>query len=186
MVNYLVMFNRDFKDIMKKQTPKSTKNTITEMIKSEVEKILKEMNHGSNIKEQKRIEGDKRQSDEVDFFDTTDIHGDEGEFEGWQDPDQQDHFYPEDEFEFDFAPADEIGLYDEDPGVTSDPEDFMDPWPEDESVKIREQRDIYDPYSPGPREYSDEPESSEYDEQEAWEWDAKMVDDEWADYSEDY
>lgn len=44
----------------------------------------------------------------------------------------------------------------------------------------------YDPYSPGPREYSDEPESIEYDEQEAWEWDREIVDDEWEDYGEDY
>lgn len=84
-----------------------------------------------------RMPGDKLQSDEGDFFDSTDLHGDDGEFEGWQDPDQQDHFYPEgefpnDEFEFDFAPADEIRLYDEVPGVTSSPEDFMDPYPEDE------------------------------------------------------
>lgn len=92
-----------------------------------------------------RMPGDKLQSDEGDFFDSTDLHGDDGEFEGWQDPDQQDHFYPEgefpnDEFEFDFAPADEIRLYDEVPGVTSSPEDFMDPYPEDESVKLPEQR----------------------------------------------
>lgn len=93
-----------------------------------------------DIEEQfSRIPGDKLQSDEGDFFDTTDLH-DEGEFQGWQDPDQQDHFFPEDEFEFDFSPADEIGLYDEVPGGSSEPEDFMDPWPEDESVKISEQR----------------------------------------------
>lgn len=99
-----------------------------------------------DIEEQfSRMPGDKLQSDEGDFFDSTDLHGDDGEFESWQDPDQQDHFYPEgefpnDEFEFDFAPADEIGLYDEVPGVTSSPEDFMDPYPEDESVKLPEQR----------------------------------------------
>ena len=99
-----------------------------------------------DIEEQfSRMPGDKLQSDEGDFFDSTDLHGDDGEFEGWQDPDQQDHFYPEgefpnDEFEFDFAPADEIGFYDEVPGVTSSPEDFMDPYPEDESVKLPEQR----------------------------------------------
>jgi hypothetical protein len=115
------------------------------------------------IEQFSRMPGDKLQSDEGDFFDTTDLHGED-----------------------DFAPADEIGLYDEVPGGFSDPEDFMDPYPEDESVKIREQRDVYDPYSPGPREYSDEPESLEYDEQEAWEWDAEMVDDEWDDYGKEY
>jgi hypothetical protein len=122
-----------------------------------------------------RMPGDKLQSDEGDFFDTDELHLERDHDDKWND-----------QFDFDFAPADEIGLYDEKPGVTSEPEDFMDPYPEDESVKIREQKDIYDPYSPGPREYSDEPESIEYDEQEAWEWDREMVDDEWADYGEEY
>jgi hypothetical protein len=149
--------------------------------------VLDYIKSKSNIKEQ-RIEGDKRHSDEMDYFDTDELHLERDHDDKWDALEAA--LDMDDDFEMgdDFAPA-------------------------DESVKIREQRDIYDPYTPGPREYSDEPESIEYDKREAWEddeldfgynddntttrdfedededewdWDRKLVDDEREDWREDY